>query len=89
MSVSRIKLIGEGHYHIYSRLVLGEFLLADKKEICTVNSARKHEIKGDSRAQGRRNRAGRAVFKVQKSPFLLARPHKPKIMGIGCYRPCP
>ena len=32
MSVQRIKLRGTGYYHIYSRLVLGEFLLTDKKE---------------------------------------------------------
>ena len=27
-----VKLIGSGNYHIYSRLVLGNFLLGDKKK---------------------------------------------------------
>ena len=31
MADERIKLIGAGIYHVYSRLVLGEFLLEDKK----------------------------------------------------------
>ena len=32
MRNARIKLIGSGHYHIYSMLVLGNFLLGEKKK---------------------------------------------------------
>ena len=32
MAHHRIKTIGSGHYHIYSRLVLGKFLLSERKE---------------------------------------------------------